>query len=234
MHQLAEDYLETVDALHRLTVYVVSPAQRLVNGEIILRSLPGGFGTFEFGDGDVVRIDGTDLVFDGTTPRRAPITTLRAAADLIGIEPDVGQATQFDVPPLGDLDAPLHVGAEAAADLAGWYAFVSGLLETLRGEAARHDDTTSVRIWPEHFDVAIDLGSEADGMRGTYGGSPADAHHREPYLYASPWAGRIDPFFGDPTFRGASLTHAELLAADNPTSAGLAFLRRARRLITGR
>jgi hypothetical protein len=234
MHQLAEDYLETVDALHRLTVYVVSPAQRLVNGEIILRSLPGGFGTFEFGDGDVVRVDGTDIVFEGTTPGRAPITTLRAAADLIGIEPDVAQAEQFDVPPHGDLDAQLHVGMQAAADLAGWYAFVSGLLETLRGEAAGHDDVTAVRIWPEHFDAAIDLGSEADGMRGTYGGSPADGHHAEPYLYASPWAGRIDPFFGDPSFRGASLTHAELLAADDPHSAALAFLRRARRLITGR
>ena len=46
MHELPDDYLETVDALHRLTVYVVSPAQRLVNGEIILRSLPGGFGDF--------------------------------------------------------------------------------------------------------------------------------------------------------------------------------------------
>ena len=91
-----------------------------------------------------------------------------------------------------------------------------------------------MRIWPEHFDAAIDLGSEADGMRGTYGGSPADSHHAEPYLYASPWKGRIDPFFGDPTFRGASLTHAELLAADDPQSAALAFLRRARRLTTGR
>jgi hypothetical protein len=234
MHELTDDYLETVDALHRLTVYVVSPAQRLVNGEIILRSLPGGFGTYEFGDGTVVRIEGRELVIDGESPRRAPITTLRAAAELAGIEPDVGQADQFDVPAPGDLDAQLHVGEQASADLARWYAFVTEVLETLRADATESDGVSPVRIWPEHFDAAIDLGAEADGRRATYGGSPADAGHPYPYLYASPWQGRIDPFFGDPSFKGASLSHAELVAADEPHSAALAFLRRARRIVTGR
>ena len=234
MHELTDDYLETVDALHRLTVYVVSPAQRLVNGEIILRSLPGGFGTYEFGGGTVVRIEGRELVIDGDRPRRAPITTLRAAAELAGIEPDVGQADQFDVPAPGDLDAQLHVGEQASADLARWYAFVTEVLETLRADATESDGVSPVRIWPEHFDAAIDLGAEADGRRATYGGSPADAGHPYPYLYASPWQGRIDPFFGDPSFKGASLSHAELVAADEPHSAALAFLRRARRIVTGR
>lgn len=234
MHELPDDYLETVDALHRLTVYVVSPAQRLANGEIILRSLPRGFGTYEFGDGTVVRIDGRELVIDGERPRRAPITTLRAAAELAGIEPDVGQADQFDVPAPGDLDEPLHVGEAASADLARWYAFVTDVLETLRAEAKEADDASPVRIWPEHFDAAIDLGPEADGRRATYGGSPADGHHPQPYLYASPWQGRINPFFGDLSFTGASLTHAELVAADDPHSAALAFLRRARRIVSGR
>ncbi len=188
MHELPDDYLETVDALHRLTVYVVSPAQRLVNGEIILRSLPGGFGTFEFGGGTVVRIEGRELVIDGDRPRRAPITTLRAAAELAGIEPDVGQADQFDVPAPGDLDELLHVGEAASADLARWYAFVTKVLETLRAEAAETDDASPVRIWPEHFDAAIDLGAESEGRRATYGGSPADGQHAQPYLYASPWA----------------------------------------------
>ena len=72
---------------------------------------------------------------------------------------------------------------------------------------------TIVRIWPEHFDAAIDMGDGDAGRRATYGGSPGDRHHAEPYLYASPWAGRIDPFFDDPTFKGVSLTYAELLAA---------------------
>jgi len=175
-----------------------------------------------------------ELVIDGESPQRAPITTLRAAAELAGIEPDVGQADQFDVPAPGDLDAQLHVGEQASADLARWYAFVTEVLETLRADATESDGVSPVRIWPEHFDAAIDLGAEADGRRATYGGSPADAGHPYPYLYASPWQGRIDPFFGDPSFKGASLSHAELVAADEPHSAALAFLRRARRIVTGR
>ena len=204
MHQLPDDYLETVDALHRLTVYVISPAQRLVNGEIILRSLPGGFGTYEFGDGTVVRIDGARPGRRRRPrPRRAPITTLRAAAELAGIEPDVGQADQFDVPAARRPRRAAARRRAAVADLADWYALVTGVLETLRAEAGPADDaqppcgsgrSTSTRDRP---------GRRADGQRGTYGGSPADGHHAEPYLYASPWAGRIDPFFGDPSFHGA-------------------------------
>ena len=71
------------------------------------------------------------------------------------------------------------------------------------------------------------------GGRRTAARRPTDTT-AQPYLYASPWGGRIDPFFGDPSFAGASLTHAELVAADDPHSAALAFLRRARRIVTGR
>ena len=104
-----------------------------------------------------------------------PITTLRAAAELAGIEPDVDQADQFDVPAPGDLDEPLHVGEAASADLARWYAFVTRVLETLRAEAAEADDASPVRIWPEHFDAAIDLGAEAEGCgRPTAAPRPTD------------------------------------------------------------
>src|SRR5437867_6715623 len=92
---LPPTYGETVDALHRLAVYVLSPAQRAANGEIIMRATPGGFSTFKF-DGRVVGVDGNRLVVDGAA---APITTLAAAADAVGIEPDLAQEEQFDVPP---------------------------------------------------------------------------------------------------------------------------------------
>jgi hypothetical protein len=225
---LSGTFSATRDALHRLAVYVISPAQRLTNGEIILRSSPGGFATAMMADGEV-RVDGTDLVDErrGET-RRAPITTLNEMAAFVGIAPDVAQQELFDVPPHGDLDEQLPVDAAAAANLAGWYAFTSELLEELRTEARPQDDVSPVRIWPEHFDAAIDLGEQAAGRRGTYGGSPGDRHHDQPYLYASPWAGRIDEFFADPTFVGASLTHAEILAGADSA----AFLREARRRIT--
>lgn len=222
-------YARTLADLHRLAVYAVSPAQRLVNGEIILESSHGGFSTFEY-DGHVARVVDDRLVLDGAAH---PITTLRAAAEALGIEPDVGQQEQFDVPPHGDLDEPLQIDLTAAAVLAGWFEFTTHALEHLRAHAEPGDDATIVRIWPEHFDAAIDMGDADAGRRATYGGSPGDRHHAEPYLYASPWAGRIDPFFDDPTFKGASLTYAELLAAADPQHAASEFLEEARRRIAG-
>jgi hypothetical protein len=217
-------YLETTEALHRLAVYVIAPAQRLTNGEIILRATPGGFSTFEF-DGRVVGVDGDQLVVDGT---QVPITTLTAAANAVGIDVDVAQQEQFDVPAHGDLDAPLAVDRASAFALGEWYAFVTGALDALRAEATLADDASIVRIWPEHFDAAIDMGANASGNRGTYGGSPGDGHHSEPYLYVSPWAGRIDDFFGDPTFKGASLLRSQLVGEADPMAAALTFLRNAR------
>ncbi len=220
-------YARTLADLHRLAVYVVSPAQRLVNGEIILESSHGGFSTFEY-DGHVARVVDDRLVLDGAAH---PITTLRAAATALGIEPDVGQQEQFDVPPHGDLDEPLGIDLTAAAVLADWYEFATEALEHLRAHAGAGDDVTIVRIWPEHFDAAIDMGDGDAGRRATYGGSPGDRHHDEPYLYASPWAGRIDPFFGDPTFKGAALTYTQLRAAPDPAVAAEEFLTKARDLI---
>jgi hypothetical protein len=221
---LPAQYLETTEALHRLAVYVIAPAQRLANGEIILRATPAGFSTFEF-DGRVVAVDGDDLVVDAA---RAPITTLTAAADAAGIEVDVAQQEQFDVPAHGELEALLAVDRASALALGEWYTFVTAALNTLRAEAAAADDASIVRIWPEHFDAAIDMGDNATGHRGTYGGSPGDAHHAEPYLYASPWAGRIDSFFGDPSFKGASLLYSQLVDEADPMATALAFLRDAR------
>jgi hypothetical protein len=222
---LPDRFAETVGELHRLAVYVVSPAQRLVNGEIVLRASPGGFATFEF-DGRTVAVDGDELVVGGV---RHPITTLRSAAAAAGIEPDVGQQELFDVPPHGDLDEPLRVDASAACALGEWYAYVSAALETLRAAAGPSDDASPVRIWPEHFDAAVDMGDQAAGRRATYGGSPGDRHHDEPYLYVSPWAGRVHPFFDDPGFVGASRTLTQLRGI--PEGAGREFFEEARRTV---
>jgi hypothetical protein len=221
LRPLPQTYARTRDDLHRLAVYAVSPAQRLANGEIILQSTHGGFATFDY-DGHVTRVVDDRLVVDGLAH---PITSLRAAAALLGIEPDVGQEEQFDVPPHGDLDEPLEIDLAGADALAEWFEFATEALEALRAEAEPQDDVTIVRIWPEHFDAAIDMGDAAAGRRATYGGSPGDRHHANPYLYASPWAGRIDSFFDDPGFKGAALPYADLLAAADPAAAALGFLR---------
>jgi hypothetical protein len=195
-----------------------------VNGEIILRATPGGFSTFPF-DGRVIGVDCADLVVDGA---RHPLGSLNDAARAAAIEPDVAQLEQFDVPPYGDLDAALPVDAAAARALGDWFAFATDVLDAVRADAGLEEDATIVRIWPEHFDAAIDAGDEAAGRRATYGASPGDRHHAGPYLYASPWAGRIDPFFDDPGFRGAARTYAQLSGSPDPRAAATAFLRDAR------
>ena len=88
-----------------------------------------------------------------------------------------------------------------------------------------------MRIWPEHFDIAVDSGDQAAGRRATYGASPGDRHHDEPYLYASPWAGRIDLFFGDPAFKGASVLYPQIADAADPMADGVAFYEKARELV---
>jgi hypothetical protein len=227
LQPLPPSYATTRDALHRLAVYVISPAQRQVNDEIVLRPAPGGFSTFPF-DGRVIGVEGDRLVIDGAGQ---PIGSLNQAAAAVGVEPDVGQADQFDVPPPGDLDAQLAVDAGAALALGEWYAFAGGLLEHLRGRAGTSDDPSPVRIWPEHFDIAVDSGDQAANRRATYGASPGDGHHDEPYLYASPWAGRIDPFFSDPSFKGASLLYPQIADAADPRAGGVAFYEKARELV---
>jgi hypothetical protein len=214
----------TRDALHRVAVYVISPAQRLANGEIILRATPGGFSTFEF-DGRVIGVDGAELVVDGV---QHPIGSLNDAARLAGVAADVGQQGEFDVPPHGDLDAPLAIDPDGARALGEWYAFATDVLDALRATAGPADDATIVRIWPEHFDAAIDLGDQAAGRRGTYGASPGDRHHPEPYVYASPWAGRIDAFFDEPSFKGAARRRTTLAGTPDPRGAAIDFLSEAR------
>src|SRR3954454_24139318 len=160
------DFVRTREALHRVAEHVVSPARVAATGnEIALMVTPGGFGTPPFPDGGGVRVAGTELVVrDATgTERRAPLTSLAAAAELAGVRAD---------------DAPLDVDAADAARLAEFYAFAQRVLETLRAEAA---DASPIVLWPEHFDLAFSAGEV------NYGASPGDEQHAQPYLYVAPW-----------------------------------------------
>jgi hypothetical protein len=203
LQALPPGFASTVDALHRVAEEIVAPARKPDN-EIALEATPGGFGTPEFeyrGRRRQVRVEGAELV-DGD--RRAALTTLEDARALVA-----------DLVPGGPLSAePLQVDAEAAARLADWYAFGAGVL----GELA--DATASpVRLWPEHFDIAIEM------REVNYGFSPGDEHHREPYAYVGPWnAPPAGELWNATGFSGAELTYAELLGAEDPRQAALDFL----------
>jgi hypothetical protein len=220
--------------LHRVAAYAVSPARRRANGKIGLRFTLGGFGTPFFGADEQVRVEGDRLVHQrGGEAGSEPITTLAAAsAFAFGGPPDLEWAAQFDIPPAGDLEAPLEVDPAAAADLADWYGFAWSALEELRTDPAS-SEAGRVQLWPEHFDAAIEL--LADDRRAAYGASPGDAAVPEPYVYVVPWdsarAGG-DGFWNADSFRGAILPLEDFLAAPDQRAAVLDFWRWGRDLLS--
>lgn len=214
---LPERFAATVTSLHRVAEQLVAPARKPDN-EIALEATSGGFGTPEFeyeGARRRVRVDGVELVqeVDGER-RRAPLTTLAEAA----------AAVAELLPADAELDAePLDVDPDAAATLAAWYAFGTEALGRLAATAAPADEATPAILWPEHFDVAIELGAEAAGERATYGFSPGDENHAEPYAYVAPWREVAGELWGATGFGGAELGYAELLAAPDAAAAAIEF-----------
>jgi hypothetical protein len=170
-------------ALQSVAEHVLSAALHAATGRIGLRRTPGGFGTppFTVDGGDrQLRVDGTELVrTDGESEQRRPLTTLRDAAALAGIEAGAPVDVYTPSTPL-DLDRPLAIDAYAADLLADFYAAVDAALEQLRSDHAG-DDPAIVQLWPEHFDLATSIAEV------NYGGSPGDDGHARPYLYVGPW-----------------------------------------------
>jgi hypothetical protein len=217
---LPPDFATTVASLHRVAEEIVAPARKPDN-EIALQATPGGFGTppFEFkGRERQVRVHGDELVYRvGRDERRTTITSLKAAGTLV--DELLPADSYLD-------DRPLDVDGVAADALAAWYALGASVLEELVAEADPGDDASEVNLWPEHFDIAIELGPEAEGIRANYGFSPGDEEHAEPYIYVGPWTAEVAGELWNATgFPGAELSYAELLAADDPRAAAIDFCR---------
>jgi hypothetical protein len=218
LRPLPPTFAATREALHRVAELIVAPARKPDN-EIALEATAGGFGTpvFEFGGrAERVRVEGAELVRESAgEEQRAPLTTLseaaRAVADLL---PDDAK-----------LDStPLDVDPAASAALGDWYALGASVLRELIGGAEPGDEPSPIHLWPEHFDIAIELGSEAAGTRANYGFSPGDAEHPEPYAYVGPWTADVTGELWQAVgFRGAELGYAALRAADRPASAAIDF-----------
>lgn len=192
-----------------------------------LRATPGGFGTPEF-EGRVARVEGSLLVHtEGDQTATQEITTIRSAAEFFGMGYDPNWFGDFHDPPQPiDPDSPLAVDASAALALAEWFEFGFQVLDRLRGHGEEGDDVSEVQLWPEHFDPATELGDQELGRRASFGASPGDVAHPQPYLYVSAWSevDRSVNFWNDQSFNGASLGHADLLAARDPVDRGVEFL----------
>jgi hypothetical protein len=230
-----DPFAETRLALHRLAVYVVSPARRRVNTKIALRWTLGGIGTPFFGADEQVRVAGTSLVHQrGEVAVVEPVTTLRRAAEFVLADtPDRAWAEAFDVPPPGDIDEELAVDPAAAAFLGDWYGFAYSVLEELRAEPAS-EDPSRVQLWPEHFDAAFDCISDEHHRRAGFGASPGDTAVAEPYLYVLPWHFEEVPaseVWNATSFAGAILPLSQFVDAPDQRGAALDFFRRCRRVL---
>lgn len=234
--------VSTRGSWHALAEQVVAPARRRANGKIGLRFTRGGFGTPFFGDDRVaengvdkqVRVEGADLVVvRAGTERREPITTVAAAARVVGIEPGA-PADLYHPATDAAPDAPLTVDPAAARLFGDWFGFACSVLEELRVDSGADDRRT--QLWAEHFDLSIDIGDVASGSRGTFGASPGDAAHPEPYLYVTHWKEAVaaDPFWNDAAFAGASLSYAALLSLDDQRTTALDFFRTGVHVLGGR
>lgn len=224
--------VQTRLAWHAVAEHVVAPARYRAEGRIGLRATPGGYGTPEFGDKQQVRVAGSDLVHTrGGAATTTPLTTVSAAASVLGIDPGAPHEVYAPTTPL-ERDAPLEIDAAAAHALGAWFELGDNALEAMRSEARDADAPSLVQLWPEHFDLALELGDESRGARGTFGASPGDAMHPEPYLYVTHWADVADdPFWSDAVFGGASLRYRDLVATGDPAHAARTFFREGQELL---
>lgn len=210
-------------SLHAVAEHVMSPARRAATGKIGLRYTRGGFGTPFYGRHKQVRIDDGELVCDhGEMEERAALTTLREAAAFVGIEcgaPDDLYEPATPVEP----EAPLEVDGDAASWLGGWFGFACSVLEQVRASAGPGGEPSRVQLWPEHFDMAVELSDPSGTSRAGYGASPGDDTHPRPYLYVVPWTPCEGTWWNASHFNGALLDLDSLLAAPDQRAAALDF-----------
>ncbi|MGH9018816.1 MAG: hypothetical protein ACRDY1_13785 [Acidimicrobiales bacterium] len=214
LRDLPPTFAATRASLHLVAARILGAARFAAVGRLGLVVVPGGFGTPEFDGRRLLVVDGQ--LSDGS--RRQPITTLLDAGAFAGVDPTVSPHPVLDLP--GDPTAPLPVDPAAAAALATWLETSQTLLTALTDAGAGADDPSSLQLWPEHFDLALESGPE--GSRANYGASPGDETIDQPYLYVGPHEKRHGSFWNAPF--GAALPYSAIRAGEDPE----AFLRSGR------
>jgi hypothetical protein len=195
LEPLTGTFAQSRVALHKVAEAVVAPARK-PETEISLRYTRGGFGTPFFEE------DGVDCQ----------------------VRIEHGQLVRQRGMDETNERLPLEVDPAAASALGDFYGFACSVLEQLRADES-DGDPSLVRIWPEHFDIAVELGDEARGKRANLGASPGDDRHEEPYLYLAPWTAEVSgELWNAEGFNGAELSYSELLVAGDQRRAALDFM----------
>ena len=228
LQPLPARYNETRRALHQIAFFAIAPKRHSVNGKIGLRFTHHGFGTPFFGEDEQVRVHDATLIYQhGSEVETAQMTTVAAACDMLGIPYVTEWFADFHDPlmPVGP-DVVLEVESDGSRALGEWFGFATSVLEHMRREDGAVDPSR-VQIWCEHFDPAFEMGSADAGQRASFGASPGDQHHDEPYLYVAPWSGvDDDPYWNAAAFTGALLDYQTLIAADDQRQTALDFFRK--------
>jgi hypothetical protein len=215
--------IQTRSSLHQLAEHVLAAARHRADGRIGLRVVPGGIATPPFGtDCRTIAVIGNEfIVSDSGGTRGQDVSTLRNAAEAVGIEPG-GPAGVYQLSTNADPDAPLTVSHAAAAQLSAWFNLAD---KALHGFVAAHPDAdpSAITLWPEHFDLGMSMGP------CNYGASLGDDGRPEPYLYVGPHRAEerpaTDPFWNEPY--GAAVSWRQIADIDSAQAffeSGLAHL----------
>ncbi len=180
MSRLA-NLVATRTALHAVAEHVLSMARYAATGRIGLRSSAGGFATPPFGEpAQRLAVDAVEMVVHrGEAASRHELTTLGVAAAAAEVDLASWHGLYSAATP-ADPDLDLLVDRDAAQVIADWFALTERALAEV-AEAHRAKEPSDAQLWPEHFDLALSVGT------CTLGGSSGDAMHPEPYLYVGPW-----------------------------------------------
>jgi hypothetical protein len=216
--------------LHRVATHVLARARADATGRFGLRVTTDGLATPQFGEFDeVLRLGRGLLIRERRVGERAVTSTMATAgrslaelADFADVDLRAPLSVGKDTPPLGDADTPLELDVEGVEAVTSWLQFGARVLDQM---LARSAEPSIIQLWPEHFDVAMDVA--AVGGRVNLGASPGDGFHADPYLYVGPWGSERpgDPAFWNAPF-GAVMGHADLVAGPSALGAATAFFDR--------
>ena len=232
---LPSGYDTTRTSLHRVAVHVLARGRFAVTGRFGLRVTPGGFGTPAFGDPDheeTLRVAGSVLVRERRTPdgthtdvHPIPGASLAALAIFAGVDLSEPLTVGTDTPEVGDVVESLAVDHASSAVLATWFDHGARALDRVLTDLGPVATPTVAQIWPEHFDLGIDL--DAGAIRTNLGASAGDGYSPEPYVYVGP---RTADRPGEAAFWnapfGALLGYGAVAATTDPIDGIVGFFHR--------
>ncbi|MEC3957279.1 hypothetical protein VMT65_29890 [Nocardia sp. CDC153] len=188
---MTDSYRRTRESLHAVAEQLLAGPEYRRSKTIRLAAAPGGFATVKEPN---LAVRDDLLLLDDEPVGKLHGATIADLAATAGLEPGMPDGIYSDVTNF-DPHAELWIDPDHSRTLTRAYELGDTALRTLA------PDLTPI-LWPEHFDLGIDLDEV------NYGVSPGDALIPEPYAYVGPWTPRTGPFWNQ-SF-GAARTLAEL------------------------